>query len=153
MQPMRRQDRMLSYEEGIAILKSSAYGVLAFKGPDMYPHAIPMSFALQEDTIYFHSALEGYKMTCLDASSACCFTVIGKTQIYPESFSTAYESCVIYGTLEIVPEERRTLAFEAILSKYSPQFMEEGRAYAKRSGNATAILGLKISHMTVKGRK
>lgn len=153
MQPMRRQDRMLSYEEGVAILQKSEYGVLAFKGVDDFPHAIPMSFALHEDTLYFHSALEGYKMKCLEASSACCFTVVGRTQVYPESFSTAYESCIVYGTLQTVTEEDRPLAFEAILSKYSPQYMAEGRAYANRSGHATAILALKINNMTVKGRK
>lgn len=161
MHPMRRTDRALTFEEGIAILKKAEYGVLAFKGLEAYPHAVPMSFAFaqgdsengSEPRIYFHAAKVGYKTACIEASPACCFTVVGDTEVLPESFSTRYESCIIYGELETVKVEERGLAFKAILEKYSRAFMAEGLQYAERANSTTALYQLKINQMTVKGRK
>ncbi len=153
MQPMRRKDRALSVEEGIAILEKAEYGVLALKGKDDYPHAIPMSFAYSEGLIYVHAAKEGYKTQCIEASNACCFTVVGDTQVIPADFSTLYESCLIYGKLEEVSNENRAKAFEAILNKYSSAFMASGLEYVLRSGHNTAVYQLSIELMSVKGRK
>lgn len=161
MHPMRRSERALTFEEGIAILKKAEYGVLAFNGLDAYPHAVPMSFAYAEGDseigleprVYFHAAKAGYKTACIEASRACCFTVVGDTQVLPESFSTRYESCILYGELETVEIEERSRAFKAILEKYSSAFMSEGLQYADRANGATALYLLKINQMTVKGRK
>lgn len=153
MEPMRRKERELSFDEGLRILDEAEYGVLALNGVDGTPHAIPISFAVDQGMIYIHTAKEGYKTRCLAESRSCCFTVVGKTQVLPEAFSTLYESCIIYGELEEVPEEMRSAAFEAILNKYSKNFLEEGRAYASRAGFKTALYQLKSEKMTVKGRK
>jgi hypothetical protein len=158
---MRRIERALTFEEGIAILKKAEYGVLAFNGLDAYPHAVPMSFAYAEGDseigvepkIYFHAAKVGYKTACIEASPACCFTVVGDTQVMPEAFSTRYESCIIYGELQAVEEAERGLAFRAILEKYSHDFITQGLEYAERSNGVTALYFIKINQMTVKGRK
>lgn len=153
MQEMRRKDRAMTWDEGMAILEQAEYGVLALNGLDGFPHAIPMSYAMADGWLFVHGAKAGYKIDCINASAACCFTVIGDTEVLPEDFATKYASCMVYGNIERVPQESRAMAFEALLRKYSPEFMAQGRAYAERADKATELFRLKIERMTAKGRK
>ncbi len=54
MRPMRRTDRLLSREEALQILQKGEYGILATAGSDGQPYAVPLSYVVIDNNIYYH---------------------------------------------------------------------------------------------------
>jgi nitroimidazol reductase NimA-like FMN-containing flavoprotein (pyridoxamine 5'-phosphate oxidase superfamily) len=66
---MRRQDRLLSRPEAIAIMEKGDYGVLACSDCE-YSYAVPLSYVWDDGVIFFHSARQGHKLDNLRANGA-----------------------------------------------------------------------------------
>lgn len=149
--PMRRIKNELSIESVRTLLKSAEYGTLALNTPENFPYSLPMSYVFHDNAIYLHGAKEGFKMKSLLTNPKVSFSVVGKTQILPEKFTTKYESVIVFGRVLLLEEgpEKREALFKFI-KKYSSDFLAEGQAYIERSGNATAIIKIDIEHMTGK---
>ena len=62
---MRRKKQVLTKEECVQILQEGTSGVLAVDGDDGYPYAVPLSYVLSGDKIYFHCAKSGHKLDAL----------------------------------------------------------------------------------------
>ena len=149
---MRRSDRKLPEDEARQILMQGEYGILSTIGEDGFPYGVPLSYAYDGEKIYFHCAAnEGHKLENLDFSNKVCFTVVGKTQVLPGKFSTIYESVIVFGTVS--PVEDKLAALEKLCEKYSPDFKEQGKRYAKASEMKTAVYELQIMELTGKARK
>ncbi len=149
---MRRSDRKLAKEEAKQILMQGEYGVLSTIGEDGFPYGVPLSYAFDGEKIYFHCAANaGYKLENLDFSNKACFTVVGKTQVMPEKFSTRYESVIVFGT--VMPASDKLAALELIRAKYSPDFEEQGKKYAEAAETKVAAYELQILEFTGKARK
>lgn len=119
--PMRRHRQALSQEECQSILARNSHGVLAINGDDGYPYAVPLSYAVVDDKIYFHSAVEGHKIDALRACDKVCFTVVDADEVVAEQFTTYYRSVIVFGRARILtdPADLRS-ALEALADKYSP---------------------------------
>lgn len=59
MRDLCRVDRKLSEEDAKEVLRKASFGTLATINEDGWPYAAPMAFALEGDTLYFHSAKTG----------------------------------------------------------------------------------------------
>lgn len=139
-------------ERAFELLRDGEYGFLALTDGET-GYALPISYALKGDKIYFHSAPEGEKFRFLGHSRKVSFTVVGRTAVQPGKFTTFYESVMAFGEIEVVEEEEaRMEALALILEKYSPGFMETGRKYAVASMPRTALLCLKIERMSGKAK-
>lgn len=150
---MRKKEREISLEEAQRILNENNYGVLSTINIDNgYPYGVPISYSYINNEIYFHSAREGLKVESFSKDSRVCFTVIGKTEILPEKFSTKYESTIVYGKLIELTEEEKEKALFELIKKYSADFLEEGKAYIERSGARTKVYKIKIEHISGKAR-
>ena len=80
--------------------------------------------------------------------------MIDHTQLLPEQFATLYMSGIAYGTIDIVQDEtEKRKGIEAILHKYSPDFIEKGMAYIDHAIGKIYVLKFEIKRMTGKGRK
>jgi Predicted flavin-nucleotide-binding protein len=121
---MRRKDRQMTDEEARKILEEGLYGILSTVDKDLQPYGIPISYVLLNGSIYIHGTnAGGHKYTNIESNNRVSFTVVGKTQVLPDKFSTLYESAIAFGTIETVSdEEERLLAFREFLNKYSPDF-------------------------------
>lgn len=119
--PMRRHRQALSAEECQAILARNSHGVLAINGDDGYPYAVPLSYAVVGDKIYFHSAVVGHKIDALRACDKVCFTVVDADEVVAEKFTTYYRSVIVFGRARILTDlsDLRS-ALEALADKYSP---------------------------------
>lgn len=149
---MRRSDRKLSEDEAKQILMQGEYGVLSTIGEDGFPYGIPLSYAFDGEKIYFHCAVNaGHKLENLAFSNKACFTVVGKTQVLPEKFSTRYESVIVFGT--VTPASDNLAALELICAKYSPDFKEQGKKHAKAAESNVAVYELRILEFAGKSRK
>ena len=119
--PMRRHKQGLPQEECQSILARNSHGVLAVSGDDGYPYAVPLSYAMADGKIYFHSAVVGHKIDALRACDKGCFTVVDADEIVAERFTTYYRSVIVFGRARILtdPADLRS-ALEALADKYSP---------------------------------
>lgn len=151
---MRRADRELTEAETEEILKNGEYGILSTVGEDGYPYGTPVSFVYRDQKLYFHCARGvGQKLDNIGHSAKVCFTVVGKTQVLPEKFSTKYESAVVFGLACTIGGEEKQQALEALLDKYSPEYREAGLKYIHADMDKTDIVEITVEHMTGKARK
>jgi nitroimidazol reductase NimA-like FMN-containing flavoprotein (pyridoxamine 5'-phosphate oxidase superfamily) len=150
---MRRKDREIFDEELLSVLNNGEYGTLATIGDNGYPYAVPVSYVYFENAVYFHCAAQGTKLDNIKNNNKVSFSIVGKTKVLPDKFSTEYESIVVFGhAVQMEGEEKRKALF-ALIEKYSSEFKEEGRAYIERASNNSTVVKINIDKMTGKARR
>jgi len=151
---VRRKDRLLNEDRINCLLEEGEYGFLSLCGINGYGYGIPISFVRSGNYIYFHCAPEGYKLDCLKENPKVSFCVVGHTQVIPGSFTTGYESVIVFGEIEMnLPDEECLEALRLLVRKYSLAFKERGEKYIGKSFDRTQVLRLDIHHFTGKCRQ
>jgi len=150
---MRREDRQITYAEALSILQKGDYGVLSTVSLDNEPYGVPVNYCLVDKCIYIHSALEGKKIDNIIKNPKVSFCVVGNAQVLPEEFSTKYESCIVQGSASESFNEEKQLALEALLKKYSKEFISEGLAYIKKLKDETRVFKITIKSFSGKARR
>lgn len=149
---IRRQDRLLPEAEAMQLLKNSEYGILSIVSEDNSGYGLPLSYAIEDDKIYFHCAPEGEKLRALSKNNEVSFCVVGPTQVISNKFTTAYSSVIAKGTARTgLSDEEKMRALELILDKYSPNDKVTGLKYAEKSFARTEIIRLDI--MSISGKQ
>lgn len=150
---IRRQDRTWDETEARQLLERGEYGFLALCSPEGYGYGIPMSYAADGDTLYFHCAPEGHKLEAVDGNDRVSFCVVGPTRVIPGKFTTNYSSVHLFGRIERVEEpEQRLRALRLLVKKYAPGFEERAEKYIAGSFGRTVVLRLDIEHLSAKGK-
>jgi len=150
---MRRKEKQLTTEKTFEIVKKVEWGVLSFAQDNNDPYAIPISFAIEGKTLYLHGAIEGKKIDLIGTGRKVSFTCVGKTEVIPEKFTTKFESAVISGSIRIVEDkDERYEGLMSLVRKYSPDFIEEGKAYIQRAYGKTAVIAIDIEEITGKAQ-
>lgn len=152
MKGMRRIERQMERDEAIILLIEGEYGILSTSGKDNTPYGVPVSYIFKENNIYFHCALEGSKLDKISQNPKVCFTVVGKTKVLPDKFSTEYESVIVLGLASIARGLEKKRALLEIIKKYSPDFIEEGNEYIERAQDKTIVVKVAIEELTGKHR-
>ena len=148
---IRRKDRILDNEQTLQLLKTGEYGFLAICGINDYGYGIPINYVLEDNAIYFHCAVEGFKLECIRQNNRVSFCVVGRTQLYPQRFSIAYESVIVFGRMAYnIPEDERHKALNLLVARYSPDFADVSETYIGKSFHRTGILRLDIEHISGK---
>ena len=78
---------------------------------------------------------------------------MGKTEVLPDQFATRYESAVISDTATEVYEEKKQLALEGLLAKYSTEYRLEGLKYIRAKGERTRVFRIGIDSICGKARR
>jgi uncharacterized protein len=149
--PMRRKKQLLPEAETTAMLRSCTAGVLAVQGDDGYPYAVPLSFAYEDGTLYFHSAVAGHKLDALEHGDKASFCVIAADDIVPEKFTTHFRSVIAFGKARVVTdddEKRRALL--RLAEKYSPDHLDAAGAEIDGDWKRVTVLALDVEHLTGK---
>ncbi|RCW52389.1 pyridoxamine 5'-phosphate oxidase family protein [Halanaerobium sp. ST460_2HS_T2] len=149
---MRRKDRRIEKQKVEKVLKNGEYGVLATVNENDYPYGVPLSYVFYKGAIYFHSATEGQKLANIENNNKVSFTVVGETDIVAEKFTTKYESVIIFGRAVEVSELEKEEALLELIKKYSPDYIEEGSEYIKKTGSAAKVIKIESDHMSGKER-
>ena len=152
MKSMRRIDRQMSEAEAKELLGRGEYGVLALIDEEGRPYGVPLNYVYANDAVYVHCALQGKKLSVIAANPQACFTVVGNTQVLPDKFATNYESVMVFGPAAIVDAAEKELALEAIIQRYSADFLEAGHAYIEKFRAATQVVKIGIEHVSGKRR-
>lgn len=152
MKSMRRVDRQMAETEAKKLLGRGEYGILALIDEDGRPYGVPLNYVYANDAVYVHCALQGKKLNAIAANPQACFTVVGHNQVLPDKFATNYESVMVFGPAAIVDAAEKEFALEAIIQRYSADFLEAGHAYIEKFRAATQVVKISIEHISGKRR-
>ena len=153
---IRREERALSLEETLQIIKETEFGVLATVDTQGRPSTVALNHALFDDgCLYFHSGIEGEKMENIRAHPQVSYFVTGLAEVVYEQFTCAYSSAVVHGTMSLVEElEEKRVALRAYVERFSdgtvPQHVID--EFIDLSLTNVAILKLTPEHITGKAR-
>lgn len=153
MRNIRRKDRAIETRDAIELLSNGEYGILSTVGEGNQPYGIPLNYAYENNSIYFHCALEGHKIDNIENNPKVSFCVIGNTKVLPDKFATEYESAVAFGVASEIQGAERNKALLLLLEKYSPEFIDEGHNYIEKLNKATKVIKIEIDHISGKARK
>ena len=150
---LRRKDRSITETEAKELLEHGEYGILSTCGPEGQPYGIPLSYCVIGDAVYFHSAVEGRKLTNIAGNNRVSFCVVGKTEVLPDQFATRYESVIVSGRATEVFDDEKQQALEGLLSKYSAGFRTEGLNYIVAKWERTRVFRIGIDTICGKARR
>ena len=130
---MRRKDREVTdLNDIIGIMESCDVCRLALND-DGYPYILPLNFGMSVNddkiTLYFHSALEGYKVGLIHKDNRASFEMDCKHELQyfeDKGYCTmAYESVIGRGHIRILPDEEKIPAL-------MHQLVQDGRIHPAR---------------------
>ena len=160
---IRRKDRVMSDEESLKLLREAEYGVLSINSENG-AYGVPVNYAWDGGSkIYFHGAKAGRKLDLIEKNKNVSFCIVGKTKILREKagekqspcfLSTAYESVILQGTMELdLSDEERMHGLGIIINKFSDGMFTDAKAVNEKMFNAVKIIGMNIESMTGKSRR
>lgn len=150
---MRRKDREMDLGAAEKALEKGSFGVLSVMGTDGFPYGIPVNYVVKDGFIYIHCAKEGKKLSDIASYPRVSFTVVTRSDILSDKFSTDYESVVVFGeAAEYIGEDKGSILFEFI-RKYSREYLDEGSLYVEKMKNFTSLICVSIDRLTGKRRK
>ena len=140
---MRRQDREITeLDELLEIINRCDICRLALND-DGYPYILPLNFGTEVNngklTLYFHSALEGYKVGLFEKDNRATFEMDCK-----------HESVIGRGRIRILSDDEKMHALRQLMNHYH----EDKNAYFNPAAvPRTLVYALEVEHMTGKRKK
>lgn len=143
---VRRQDRLLSEERALQLIKVSEYGVLSMVAADGEAYGLPLNYVWDgAHSLYIHCAPEGKKLRALEHNPHVSFCIVGNTNLLPARFTTEYESVVMkcHAVTALDDDEKRH-ALRLLIDKLAPEYKEVGIKAAEKSFHRVGIIRLDI---------
>ncbi len=151
---MRRAKCALNNETAEKILREGVFGVLALSGDNGYNYAVPLNYAVENNKIFFHSALTGHKIDAVKNNDKVSFCVVGRHDVVAEKFTSYFTSVIVFGKIKIVEDTAEKIhALELLADKYSPNVNKNLREKEISRFNAVKILILEIEHLSGKAAR
>lgn len=156
---MRKESRQMSAEWALEVLDCAPYITVSMTEENGMPYAVPLSLArTDENTFYFHCAMEGKKLDILCKNPRVCLSAVTKCKptIGPKdgSFTLEFKSAIAFGKAEIVDDEQEKIAaLRAICERFLPQHMSAFDASIERSLERTAVVKITLTEPPVGKRK
>lgn len=106
---MRRTRQALDEKELQKVITACNAGVFSLILPDGQPYGVPVSYAWDGSSFYFHGSKDGLKMQAIRHCALACFTIIYQNELVPQALTTRYVSIIAMGHVEILqsPAEKR----------------------------------------------
>jgi uncharacterized protein len=162
--PLMRRNEFCIQNENLTqeIFKEVSYGTLSLVQGSI-PYCVPLNFAIYENDIIFHGALEGKKMQLLQKNPQACFSVVKEYSFIPSHFSSSlacpatqfFASIFCEGEISIITDlDEKAKALSALMQKMQPEKQYEeinakNPLYTKML-EKTAIMKLAIQNSTTK---
>lgn len=150
--PIRRKNKEIDTSVARKLLASERRGVLALRGDDDYPYAIPINYYYDENNnkIYFHGSRVGHKVDALNRSNKVCFTVFGNEAIRNESWAPYVQSVVVFGRCTIITDE--SVKIEKLINLAKKYYPDEATIEEEiaADGKAAQMYVIEIEHLSGK---
>lgn len=156
---MRKKSREMNAAWALDVMDKAPYITVSMTGNDGMPYSVPLSLArTDDDTFYFHCALEGKKLDILRKNPAVCLTAVSKCKptVGPKdgSFTLEFQSAIAFGKAEIVADDtEKQDALRAICQRFLPNHMDAFDAAIERSMARTAVVRISLTEPPVSKRK
>lgn len=143
----------------LEVMDKAPYITVSMTDGEGMPYAVPLSLArTDEQTFYFHCALEGKKLDILQTNPNVCLTAVTKCKptVGPKdgSFTLEFKSAIAFGRAELVTDDtEKREALRAICLRFLPHHMGAFDAAVERSMSRTAIVRITITEPPVGKRK
>lgn len=149
---MRRSDKEIKDPQTIQkIFNEAEICRIALSDCDK-PYIVPMNFGYEDNSLYLHSASEGYKIDILKNNNNVCFQMDIKTEMVklksPCNWGMKYLSLIGHGKADFIDNvsEKRE-ALDIIMGKYSPDVSFE---YSDEAVKKVLVIKVKIEDVTGK---
>lgn len=149
---MRRADKKIKDNEQIdeIIQKANCCRIALVDGN--HPYIVPVSFAANNNHLYFHSAKEGRKIDILRKNNSVCFEMDTGGEIVkaPEacSWGMKYASVIGFGQAFFIDERaEKKKALDLIMGKYAGK---SGFSYADDELDKIIVIDVKIDSISGK---
>jgi nitroimidazol reductase NimA-like FMN-containing flavoprotein (pyridoxamine 5'-phosphate oxidase superfamily) len=148
---MRKASREMDAAFALEVLDKAPYVTVSFTRPDGTPYGVPLSLARTDDkTFYFHCALEGEKLDCIEAKPHVALSAVTRCTptVGPKdgSFTLQYKSAMAVGKAEIVTDRSEKIeALRAICQRFLPIHMDAFDDAIARSLERTAVVKITLT--------
>ena len=147
----RKKSREMSREWALEVMRKAPYITVSFTRTDGTAYGVPLSLACtDEETWYFHSAMEGDKLEAIAAHPEVCLSAV--TRCTPtvgpldHSFTLQFKSAIAFGVAEQVTDEAEKIkGMRAICERFLPDHMDAFEASIARSLSRTAVVRIKLT--------
>jgi len=144
-----RQNKKLSMEECVQVLKTETRGVLSVIGEDDYPYGMPMNHWYNEEDgkIYFHCGKVGHRLDALRKNDKVSFCTYDKGYRKEGQWPLNVKSVIVFGRMAIVDDMDKIVD---ITTKLSYKFIQDDayiREEIEKFGKATLLLELTPEHI------
>ena len=163
---MRRKDRELTAQEGLAIIDACEYGTISCIGEAGEIFSVPISVVREGESVFLHGAPAGSKdgksvtLVCVSYAQVPVLTDEQLDAIKDDGkalgakvFTTEYKSAVALTKAYTVTDEAARLhALRLLSEKYTPNYMRTFDVAAAHGLKAMNIYELKIASITAKAK-
>lgn len=152
---MRQKNREIKeFNELIAVMKKCDVCRLALND-DGYPYILPLNFGMdvsgEKITLFFHSALEGYKVDLIQKDNRASFEMDCSHQLQyfeEKGYCTmSYESVIGRGRIKILSEEEKIHALKRLMAQYHG---DENTYFNPAAVSRTMVYALEVQSITGK---
>ena len=146
-------------EWALEVLDKAPYVTVSMADDEGLPYGLPLSLVRTDDnTFYFHCALEGKKLDILSKKPRVCLSAVTKCKptVGPKdgSFTLEFKSAIAFGKAEIVTDDTEKIAaLRAICKRFLPHHMDAFDASIARSLGRTAVVRITLTEPPVGKRK
>lgn len=148
---MRRSDREMPMDFALAVVDKCEWATLAMTDSENNPYCVTVSIARNGNEIYFHTAKVGAKIDCLKHNNHLCISCVGDTYRLPNSFTTEYESAIVYGLASEITDELDKIAILKLLcARHTPHNMANFDIEIKENLHRTGVWKIIIQKVTGK---
>jgi nitroimidazol reductase NimA-like FMN-containing flavoprotein (pyridoxamine 5'-phosphate oxidase superfamily) len=148
---VRRKDREITDRAEIESIIEKADICQIALSDNNQPYVFPVCFGHENNSIFFHSALEGKKIDIIQKNPRVCFQIHTDTELIAAEkgcdWSIRFRSVTGFGKAELIDElEAKKRAINIVLRHYS----KKNHKISPESLEKTALIQIKIESMTGK---
>ena len=156
---MRKASREMDAAFALEVFDKAPYITVSFTRADGTPYGVPLSLARTDDnTFYFHCALEGDKLDCIATNPKVALSAVTKCAptVGPKdgSFTLQFKSAMAVGMAEIVTDrDEKIEALRVICQRFLPKHMDAFDDAIARSLERTAVVKITLTEPPTGKRK
>ena len=151
MKKMRRADKEITSKAAIEGIISRSLVCRLALADENQPYIVPLCFGYKDNSLYFHSAVQGKKIDIIKKNNRVCFEFDVDSEVIKADkaceWGLQYKSVVGFGQASFLEDsESKRRALDIIMKQYSG----ESSTYPETKLKHTVIIKVDIQHMTGK---
>ena len=151
MKKMRRADKEITSKAAIEGIISRSLVCRLALADENQPYIVPLCFGYKDNSLYFHSAVQGKKIDIIKKNNRVCFEFDIDSEVIKADkaceWSMQYKSVVGFGQASFLEDsESKRRALDIIMKQYSG----ESSTYPETKLKHTVIIKVDIEQMTGK---